>query len=144
MLSYDLNRLLFHRMNALAVRPAFRRTMGTWGRCSRWHLSPELLEAYHTECLDRTVSILSEGERSPLLREDPNGTSALMQVRARRRDVKRMVRRGLPVQHHLREASRGWAPDPHRDGSKADPPGAAISEDPAPVAENLGPVAALV
>ena len=109
-LPYDINRLLFDRMNALTIRPVFRRTIGVWNRRSRWHLCPELLEDYRSECLDRIVSILSQGDRSPLLREDPNGTSALMQVRARRRDVRRMVRGGLSVHHQLREASRGWAP----------------------------------
>ncbi len=109
-LPYDINRMLFDRLIALAIRPGFRRTIGVWNRRSRWHLCPELLDGYRSECLDRIMSILSQGDQSPLLREDPNGTSALMQVRARRREARRMLRGGLSAHHHMREVSRGWAP----------------------------------
>jgi hypothetical protein len=109
-LSYPLNRLLFNGMNALAVRREFRRTVDVWNRRSRWYLSPELVISYRAECLDRIHSILTEGTGSPLLREDPNGTSALMQLRVRRREVRRLKRRGMPVERRLREVSRGFAP----------------------------------
>ena len=109
-LSYRLNRLLFNGMNALAVRREFRRTVDVWNRRSRMYLAPELINDYHGECLDRIHSILNEGTGSPLLREDPNGTSALMQLRVRRREVRRLKRRGLPVERRLREVSRGFAP----------------------------------
>ncbi len=111
-LPYDLNRLLFHRMNALAVRPEFRQTVTAWNRCSRWDLSPQLIHDYRLECLDRIHAILTEGPRSSLVRDDPNGTSALMQLRVRRREVRRLKRRGIPVAQRLREASHGFAPDP--------------------------------
>ena len=109
-LSYPLNRAMFNGMNAMAIRRQFRRTMHVWSRCSRWYLSPDLLHGYRTECLDRIHSILREGSRSPLLREDPNGTSALMQLRVRRREVRRLRRRGLPVERRLLEASLGLSP----------------------------------
>lgn len=109
-LPYELNRLLFSQMNALTVRREFRRTVDLWNRYSRWFLSPELVEGYRAESLDRVFSILAEGHRSMLLREDPNGTSALMHLRVRRREVRRLKRRGLPVERRLLEASRGLAP----------------------------------
>jgi hypothetical protein len=109
-LSYDLNRLLFERMNALAMRRGFRRTIDVWNRCSRWYLSSELLDGYRGECVDRIQSILAEGRRSALLREDPNGTSALMQLRVRRRELRRLARRGLPVKRRVQEVASTLAP----------------------------------
>ena len=111
-LSYDLNRLLFDRVNALALRRGFRRTIDVWNRCSRWYLSANLLDGYRAECVDRIQSILAEGQRSALLREDPNGTSALMQLRVRRRELRRLTRRGLPVKRRVQEVSRTLAPAP--------------------------------
>ncbi len=111
-LPYDLNRALFARVNSLVARRAFHRAVDTWSHCSRWYLSPSLVEAYRSECVDRIQSILSEGTRSPLVREDPNGTSALMQVRVRRRELRRLKRRSVPVEGRRIEASHGLAPCP--------------------------------
>ncbi len=119
-LPHDLNRLLFDRMNALAMRQGLRRTVDVWNRCSRWYLSPELVSGYRAESLNRIRSILTEGPRSSLLHEDPNGTSALMHLRVHRREVRRLKRRGLPLKRRLREASRGLAPRPAVDGLKYD------------------------
>ena len=58
------------------------------------------------------LSILNEGRRSALLKEDPNGTSALMQVRVRRREARKLKRGGLCVRHRVAETSRGLAPRP--------------------------------
>jgi hypothetical protein len=110
LLSYPVNRLLFDSMNALTVRQSFRRTIGTWGRLSRWPLPQPLLLGYQGESLDRIMSVLVEGSRSPVLREDPNGTSALMQVRIGKVDLRRRKRRGLPVERRLFEASVALAP----------------------------------
>jgi hypothetical protein len=110
LLSYELNRLLFDRMNALTVRQGFRRTMHVWSRFSRWDLSLELMAGYRSECLDGIQSVLAEGDRSPLMREDPNGTSALMQLSVRRREVRRMKRVGIPVERRRVEAAVGLAP----------------------------------
>ncbi|RME38958.1 MAG: hypothetical protein D6788_06380, partial [Planctomycetota bacterium] len=114
LLPYDVNRALFHSVQSLTVRKTFTRGLGLWHECSRWYLSPELLAGYRSECLDRIASILRDGVKSPLMREDPNGTSALMQVAVHRREVRRLRRRGVPVHHRLRETSRGWAPDADR------------------------------
>lgn len=111
-LPYDVNRLLFRRISALTVRQSFRRTVSAWGRCSRWDLSPTLVDDYRSESLNRIVSILCEGHRSALLREDPNGTSALMHVHVRRREVRRLRRRGMPIEQRLHETSRSLAPTP--------------------------------
>lgn len=110
LLPYEFNRRLFNRMNAVSVRQGFRRTVHLWGRLSRWDLSPELMAGYRSECLDRIQSILTDGPRSPLLREDPNGTSALMQLSVRRRRVRRMKRIGIPVERTMTEAAMGLAP----------------------------------
>ncbi len=109
-LSYDLNRLLFHRMNALTIRKAFRGTMSVCSRLSKWELPASLMTGYHNECVDRIQSILAEGRRSPVTREDPNGTSALMKLSVRRREVRRNQRVGIPVSRRIREASAGLAP----------------------------------
>jgi len=118
-LSYDLNRMLFDRMNALAVRGGFRRTVGLWSRYSRWPLSEALLGGYRAECLERIQSVLTEGERSAVLRDDPNGTSALMQIRSRRRDVRRLRRVGVVAEARVLEATRGLAPVPRSDKRRA-------------------------
>ena len=115
-LSYRLNRLLFDGMNALTVHRSFRKTLAACNRRSRWHLPPELVRDYQAECLDRTFSILSAGPRSALLHEDPNGTSALMNLREHNRQVKRLRRRGLPVSRRVAEASQGLAPPPFAAG----------------------------
>jgi len=109
-LSYELNRQLFDRMNALAARRSFRRTMGVWSRCSRWYLSPALMHGYRRECIDRILSVLSEGTKSPLLQEDPNGTSALMRLRIRRREHRRLRRQGVSLGRRIIETSQAYEP----------------------------------
>jgi len=109
-LPYEVNCLLFQQVNTFVVRRDLRRKMNTWGRYSRWDLSEDLLQGYRVECVERMLSILSEGRQSTLLREDPNGMSALTQVKVRRREVRRLKQRGLPVKRRLQEASRGLAP----------------------------------
>lgn len=121
-LSYAMNRRLFDVMNALALRRTFRRSMDVVSRCSRWYLSPALMDGYRQECVDRIHSILTDGPDSALLQEDPNGTSALMGVYVHRRDARRLKRRGWPVQDRRREASRALAPQPRPRRSPA-PPG---------------------
>jgi hypothetical protein len=113
-LSYDLNRLLFDYINALASRRSFRTTMGVWSRVSRWDLSPTLLGGYRSECIERIRRILRDGADSALLREDPNGSSALMQLRVRRREHRRLRRQGLPIKHRAVESSHMLAPDAWR------------------------------
>lgn len=112
-LPYELNRFLFHQANTMAVRRDIRRKVNTWSRYSRWDLSDDLLEGYRIECMDRMLSILTDGSRSSLIREDPNGTSALTQIKVRRREVRRLKRRGLPVRRRVQEASHGLAPQPY-------------------------------
>ena len=77
---------------------------------SRWPLAAPLISAYRAECVDRIRSVLSEGTRSSLLREDPNGTSALMKLRIRRRELRRLRRRGLITSRRLRETSLAFEP----------------------------------
>ncbi len=109
-LPYDLNRKLFHRMNVLAVNPTVRRGISAWGRRSRWPLSSELLGGYQTECVDRILAVLTDGHRSALTKEDPNGTSALMRLSVRRKETRRLKRRGGGCLLHKTEAVSGLAP----------------------------------
>jgi len=109
-LPYELNRLLFAQMNALTMKPSFRRTVDFCGRVSRWPLSQQLLEGYRGESVDRIHDVLTRGLRSSLMREDPNGTSALMQVRVCQREIRRMKREGVPIEHRVREVAHGWSP----------------------------------
>lgn len=109
-LPYALNKRVFNRMNAIAAHNGFGRTVNAWGRCSRWYLSPQLLGAYHSEAVERILSVLAEGHQSAVLRYDPNGTSALAQTQVHRREVRRLKRRGVPVSRRVNEASRAFAP----------------------------------
>lgn len=110
LLSFPMNRVLFDGMNALTVRQSFRRTIDTWGRLSRWPLRPDLLHGYESESVDRILSVLAEGRRSAVLREDPNGTAALMNLSVRRAEDRRRKRRGVALDRRIREASHEFAP----------------------------------
>lgn len=110
LLSFPMNRVLFDGMNSLAVRQSFRRTIDTWGRLSRWPLRSDLLKGYEYESVDRILSVLSEGKRSAVLREDPNGTAALMNLTVRRAEDRRRKRRGVGMDRRLREATHEFAP----------------------------------
>ena len=110
-LSHDMNRFLFERMSALVVTRGFRRTVDVWSRCSRWRLSPPLLDGYLTESLDRILSVLGDPVRSAVLKDDPNGTSAFMQLRVDRRELRRLKRKGVSVARRIQEASLSLAPD---------------------------------
>lgn len=125
LLSYELNRRLFEGINTLAARRGFRRTMGAWNRRSRWPLPPALMQGYRSECVDRILSVLASGKRSALLREDPNGTSALMSVHVRRRELSRLRRRGVPIERRVAESSAAFAPANHLSG----PPDASSAGD---------------
>lgn len=109
-LPYDLNREVFARINALVAREGWRRGMEIVERCSRWALHPDVLQAYHGECVDRTLSLLAEEHHSPVLAEDPNGSAALACSRINRRQLRRLKRRGLPWQQRAHELAAGWAP----------------------------------
>lgn len=110
-LPFRMNRLCFDRLNTVAAHPFFRGAVTRCAHLSRAPLSPELLDRYHRESVDRILDVLTHAHRSTLLREDPNGTSALMQVHVHRRRLRRLRRGGTPVATQLREASVGWAPN---------------------------------
>ena len=109
-LPYDINRLLFHRMNTFAAKATFVERMERLQRSVGGRLSTKLLQQYRDECVDRTLSIIVDGKASPVLRDDPNGTSALMQLTVQKRELTRMRRRGLSVMRRLKESSRNFAP----------------------------------
>jgi len=109
-LPYDLNRVLFDRFSQMTVGQGSRRTMEVIARCSRYDLSGDLVDRYRAECVDRALSLLTEGDRCPLLREDPNGSGALIQSRLTRRDLRRLRRRGHPVEGYVKEMARSLDP----------------------------------
>lgn len=115
LLSYEMNRLLFERMNAFAVRKGFRRGIGVWSRFSRYELPHTLMTGYLCECVDRIQSVLTEGTRSPVLKEDPNGTSAMMQLRAARRQTRRLRRIGACTESRCRETTKALLPEMRED-----------------------------
>jgi hypothetical protein len=109
-LPYEVNLRVFERITHLMTRGPLLRSMGMWGVYSRWPLCVDLLRRYHDECLERTVSVLSDLHRSPVLHEDPNGTSALLHVRVHRRHVNRLRRHGLALEPLLYDAAASYAP----------------------------------
>lgn len=108
LLSYEVNRFLFDRLNLLSVSRGFRRSMSMVGRCSRWSLPTSMLSTYDAEGLERMLSILSEGEQSAVVREDPNGTAALHRVR----DLRRARRRGRGIRRRAAVESQALTPVP--------------------------------
>jgi hypothetical protein len=113
LLPFDVNRLLFERFNGLLLRERFRLTVRLCGRLSKWPLPADLLREYRRESADRVLSVLSEGEHSPVLREDPNGSSALMKLRVNRKTLRARLGRTASSRRRLLESSWSWAPGPH-------------------------------
>jgi hypothetical protein len=112
LLPFDANQHLFNGINRLWQRKTWRRTMAVCDRYSRYPLEADLLARYQSECLDRTMCLLTSLRRSPLLLEDPNGTAALAYVRAHRREIRRLKRRGLPGRRRISETAASHAPTP--------------------------------
>ncbi|UCG33170.1 MAG: zinc dependent phospholipase C family protein [Phycisphaerales bacterium] len=94
-LPFAINNRIFYSMNRLFSNLTWRRGARTWLRMSRWPLSQQLLAGYHVECVGRIRSVLSHLHDAPVLREDPNGTSALLRVARTRRHLRRMARAGV-------------------------------------------------
>jgi hypothetical protein len=130
LLSFEVNRILFERMNALAIRRGFRRTVDTWNRYSRFELLPGTLAGYHNECIDRILSVLQDGRRSPVLREDPNGASALSHVKFQRRLARRVHGNERLAARRRREAAHAWAPRPGWKLSSAGRAGLPVTDPP--------------
>ncbi len=111
-LTHKLNIKLFAGVNALAMRKSLRSSLRTWNRYSSFPLEPSLVKRYRLECLDRMLSVLKEGHRSAVLKEDPNGTSALMRVHVLRRELNKRKKQGLPNGHRRFDSTRVYAPAP--------------------------------
>lgn len=110
-LPYPLNRKLFHGINATALNPLHRRAVTAWSSLSKHDLSPSLVAAYREECVDRTLSLLSEERHCAILRDDPNGTASLTQTRIALRGLRRQMRRGFDRRAIAREFTAAWGPD---------------------------------
>ena len=109
-LPFDANRQLFTGLNRLVGRKSWQRTMSMWERRSRHDLPSTLLDGFLAESLDRTMCLLTSLCRSPVLSEDPNGTAALAYLRAHRRQLRRLRRRGLPPGQRVWETAASYAP----------------------------------
>lgn len=119
LLPYPLNRRLFDSMNGVTMTKPFQGAIRKLRDRSDHPLEPALLSGYHSEAVDRIISVLAHAHRSPVLRDDPNGTSALMRASVHAKDRRKMRRRGLPVAQRTREVARGWEPAPAQPGSAA-------------------------
>ncbi|HEY3245255.1 MAG TPA: zinc dependent phospholipase C family protein [Phycisphaerae bacterium] len=109
-LPFAMNRQLFDRINYLVSRRGMHKTLQVVDLCSRFELSSDLIQQYHSECTDRMLCLLTHGARSPLLREDPNGTAALAYTRATRRQIRVLSRYGYDLTHRVSELLESHAP----------------------------------
>lgn len=112
LLTYELNRFVFDSVNYLCQRPNFRRTIAGWARVSPSELPGQLVRDYRAECVDRVLSVLSEGRDSTVLHDDPNGNEALAAVARKRLEARRHRLRGQPLPGHIKDAAHPMAPQP--------------------------------
>jgi hypothetical protein len=112
LLPYHYNRRLFERINHFVTRDYCKTCTRIWYRYSRWDLAPELVQEYRAESLARIRSVLAQGPASPVVREDPNGSAALLLARLHRREGRRLSARGVLASKRALEAAAGLAPLP--------------------------------
>jgi len=105
LLSFRANERVFYRMNLLVSMNSWRRSIAVWGRVSRWPLPESVVAAYGGESLERMVDVLSQGRRSTVLHDDPNGNAALGYALAQRRQLKQMKRARMSLGHVVSEAA---------------------------------------
>ncbi|OQZ00435.1 MAG: hypothetical protein B6D36_15130 [Planctomycetes bacterium UTPLA1] len=109
LLSFRTNRFLFKRMNLLASEDAWRRSVDFWERLSRFSLDSALVESYHAESIARIIDLLTKGDASVVLQEDPNGNFSLSYAKAQRRQLCQLKRAKIPHDQIIREAALGHA-----------------------------------
>lgn len=112
LLPYTLNRRLFDRINRFHTRDYWKTCSRLWYRYSRFDLPVALVEQYRAESVDRIRSVLTLGPASPVVREDPNGSAALLLARLHRRAGRRMPRRALLTDRRTLDAAAALAPAP--------------------------------
>ncbi|HRX83964.1 MAG TPA: zinc dependent phospholipase C family protein [Phycisphaerae bacterium] len=110
LLPYRFNRRLFDRINRFHTRDYWQTCSRLWYRYSRWDLPPDLVRQYRAESVERIRSVLLRGAESPVVREDPNGSAALLLARLNRRARRRLHRRGELADRHIMEAAAALAP----------------------------------
>lgn len=111
MLSFQTNRAIFRQMNRLASEKAWQKSVRFWTKLSRHDLDHEVLGSYHAESMERIIDVLTHGEKSSVLHEDPNGNALLAYAKAQRRQLRQMKRAGLSDVELVREAAAGHAPE---------------------------------
>ena len=111
MLSFQTNRAIFRQVNRLASEKAWQRSVRLWTKLSRHDLDHDLLGSYHAECMERIIDVLSRGELSAVLHEDPNGNALLAYAKAQRRQLRQLKRAGLSDAEFIREAAASHAPE---------------------------------
>ncbi len=109
-LPYNMNRALFHRLSKMGLSDNVHRTIGMWERHPRWILPQTVLKGYVGEASDRIISLLTQGSRSAITKEDPNGTSTLMQITVGKRNLRRLQRQGVRTHQHINETSATLLP----------------------------------
>jgi hypothetical protein len=110
LLPYRLNRRLFNGLNDMLVRRHWMMCVAALQEHSRWEVPASLMAGYRAEAVEQIVRVLSELHGSAVLRADPNGTAALHQARLHRRDLRRLRRRGMPVDRRRLETAAALAP----------------------------------
>ncbi|MFA5863728.1 MAG: zinc dependent phospholipase C family protein [Phycisphaerae bacterium] len=85
---YGLNRGVFTRINRLAHSSKFNLAMKVCHELSLFPLRDKDINHYKLEALGRMVDILTHGKKSHLLKEDPNGSKALLEIHENRRRKK--------------------------------------------------------
>jgi len=110
LLPYQFNRKAFERINRAVAGRFWQTGISTLSRASRWGLSGESLVAYHADAIERMKSVLIDLDRSPVLRDDPNGNAVLRQVKRFRQQARILTRRGVSVAMLRKEAAASVAP----------------------------------
>lgn len=121
-LPFSMNWKLFYRMNRFVSRRMLQKTMDRWYGWSRWELSDHILREYRAECVQRIQDVLSHGQSSHILHEDPNGNAALAYTKMQRRQLRQLSRSGLIAPHILYEAAAVHAPTVRKRHPQPEPP----------------------
>lgn len=134
LLPFQWNRAIFYRLNNMISRNGWIRAMDAWYHRSRWELPDDVLADYRNECVDRALDVLNRMQASPVVRDDPNGTTAFGYTRARRRQFRQMARIGILYPHVLTEAIARQAPavNPRNGRDRRPLPGATVVRVPVP------------
>jgi hypothetical protein len=112
LLPFRVNREVFRKFNLFISHDTARSALAVWERWSRFPLGRDMLDGYISECIDRTVDVISHGPKSALMKEDPNGSTTLATTRQHRRFVRHLARSGVVTRDFVNEAAILRRPSP--------------------------------